>query len=48
MIEQYALDHSSEYDQKSVSWAARQLLAKILAAEGYTPSKAEGDEEAEP
>jgi hypothetical protein len=35
LVEQFAKDHSDEYDEKSISWAARILIHKALTAEGY-------------
>lgn len=42
LLTKYAEAHSTIDDQKSKNWAARVLLRKALAAEGYTAPKMKG------
>lgn len=36
-LEQYAAEHSTEIDNKSISWAARAAVHEFLKAKGYWP-----------
>lgn len=38
-LERYARDHSTEIDEKSISWAARLAIHRFLTAEGRWPPK---------
>jgi hypothetical protein len=39
LLAQFAADHSSEFDEKSINWAGTQAVLHFLTEKGYYPPK---------